>query len=199
MASRDPADGPERVCHAGVTFIGFPRRRDGVPIEYRQATPDDAAAVQRVARVAWHAAHDHIVGADAVDDLLAEWYDREGLAASIAREEFPMFLAVDDGEVAAFAQGGPTDDGPADAVVGRIYAHPDYWGEGVGTELLGRLFDALREAGCESVWLAVMADNEVGRAFYDKHGFAVHEERTQELAGQAVEDVILVRELSEDP
>ena len=40
-----------------------------------------------------------------------------------------------------------------------------------------------------------LAGNEVGRAFYDKHGFEVHEERTIELAGEKVDDVVLVRDL----
>ncbi|WP_076433113.1 GNAT family N-acetyltransferase [Haladaptatus litoreus] len=72
---------------------------------------------------------------------------------------------------------------------------PEHWGEGVGTDLLNRLFDSLRAAGHQSVWLAVIADNDVGRSFYDKHGFDVHEERTVELAGQEVNDIVLVRDL----
>lgn len=160
----------------------------------RAAEAGDAAAVQRVARAAWHAAHDHVIGEDAVAELLAKWYDRDALADSIAREDAPMFLAVED-DVVGFAQGAPTEEGPADAVVARIYVHPDRWGDGHGTALLERLFDALRADGHESAWLAVMADNEVGRSFYDKHGFEVHERRTTELAGQDVEDVVLVRDL----
>lgn len=161
----------------------------------RAAEPADAPAVERVARASWHAAHDHVVGEDAVEELLAEWYDRDALADSIARGDAPMFLAVEDGDVVGFAQGAQTEDGPADAAVARIYVHPDHWGDGYGTDLLERLFDALRADGHESVWLAVMADNEVGRSFYDKHGFEVHERRTTELAGQDVEDAILVRDL----
>jgi ribosomal protein S18 acetylase RimI-like enzyme len=65
----------------------------------------------------------------------------------------------------------------------------------VGTDLLNRLFDSLRAAGHESVWLAVMADNDVGRSFYDKHGFELHDERIVEIAEQEIDDVILVWDL----
>ncbi|PSP81088.1 GNAT family N-acetyltransferase [Halobacteriales archaeon QS_1_68_20] len=163
----------------------------------RTATPDDAPAVQRVARASWHAAHDQVLGADAVDDLIDQWYDVAGLRESIERDDRPMFVAVADGDLVGFASGGPTEGGPADAVVSRIYVHPDRWGEGHGTALLERLFEALREADSESVWLAVLADNEVGRSFYEARGFAVHEERTVELADQEVEDVVMVRSLDE--
>jgi hypothetical protein len=56
------------------------------------------------------------------------WYDRESLLESIGRDDGSMFHAVDDEQVVGFAQGGSSDDGPADAVVGRIYVLPEYWG-----------------------------------------------------------------------
>jgi ribosomal protein S18 acetylase RimI-like enzyme len=163
-------------------------------MELRPATPGDAPAVHAVARESWHAAHDDILGADAVDELVDDWYDLDDLAASIRREDGHTFLAVVD-RVVGFSQGHPTDDGPADAVVTRIYLRPAHWGEGYGSALLERLFDALRADGHESVWLAVLADNNVARSFYDDHGFAVHEERTVVLAGREADDVVLVRDL----
>lgn len=164
-------------------------------MEFRKGAPEDAASVQRVARESWHTAHDHIIGENAVEDLLDEWYSQDGLEESIDREDAPVFLATDDGEVIGFAQGGPSEDGPADTVLGRIYVLPEYWGKGVGTELLHRLFDGLRADGQDSVWLSVMADNNVGKSFYDKHSFKVYEERTVELAGRKVKDEVLVRDL----
>lgn len=161
----------------------------------RSATPEDAPAVRQVARESWHAAHDHAVGEDTVERVIDEWYAVDDLRESIAREDRPMFVATADDEIVGFAQGGLTDEGPADAVVGRIYVHPDRWGEGYGTALLDRLFEELRAAGGESVWLAVVADNEVGRSFYDRRGFEVHEERTVEMFGTEVEDCVMVREL----
>jgi ribosomal protein S18 acetylase RimI-like enzyme len=164
-------------------------------IEFRTAAPEDVESVQRVARASWHAVHDDILGTNAVEELLDRWYDRDRLEASIDHEDALMFLAIDDSEVVGFAQGGPTEEGPADATVGAIYILPEYWGEGVGTELLDRLFDGFRANGLDSVWLAVMADNNVGRSFYEKYGFETHQERTVELVGQEVDDMILVRDL----
>ncbi len=181
----------DRVPRDNVFTV--PGRRLGMAV--RAARPEDAPAVRRVARASWHAAHDHVLGADAVDVLLDRWYGVDDLRASIEGTSSPMYVADVDGELVGFGQGGADEDGPADAVVSRIYVHPDRWGEGHGSGLLDRLFEALRTEGHDSVWLAVLADNEVGRSFYDAHGFTVHEERTVELAGVETGDVVLVREL----
>jgi ribosomal protein S18 acetylase RimI-like enzyme len=164
-------------------------------VEFRVAVPEDAELVQRVARSSWHAAHDDIIGESAVEELLDKWYDRDRLEKSIAHQDAVMFLATDTDEVVGFAQGGLSEEGPADATVGAIYVLPEYWDEGIGTELLDRLFDVFQTDGLDSAWLTVMADNDVARSFYDTYGFETHEERTIELVGQEVDDMVLVRDL----
>lgn len=164
-------------------------------MDIRTAVAGDAGAVQRVARRAWHEAHGEIIGEEAVEALLEKWYSKQQLVEAIEREDAPMFVAIDDGDVVGFAQGGPSDDGPADAIVSRIYVLPDYWGEGIGTTLLQRLFDELRQVDHDGVWLAVMAENDLARSFYDEQGFERHEKRTVDLAGQPVDDLVLVKEL----
>ena len=164
-------------------------------MEFREAAPVDAESVQRVARASWHSVHDHILGENAVEKLLDSWYDRDRLEESIGREDTTMFLGINNGEVVGFAQGEPSEDAPADAAVVAIYFLPEYWGKGFGTELLELLFDAFRRDDQNSVWLTVLANNEVGRSFYDKHNFEIHEERMIELAGQEVEEVVLIRDL----
>ena len=163
-------------------------------MEFREALPDDAHAIQRVARHSWHEAYDSIIGKEAVEEKIEEWYNRDTLQDSIEREKTVMFVAVAD-DVVGFAQGGPSEDGPADASLWRIYVLPAYWGEEIGTTLLNRICSALKARGHNAIWAAVMAENDVGRAFYAKHGFESHERRTVELAGQKVTEVIVRKEL----
>jgi len=163
-------------------------------MDIREAIPDDAPAVRRVARRSWHETYDEIIGEEAVDEMIDEWYDVGALKKSIERPENPMFVAIS-ADLVGFVQGGPSEDGPADAVLSRIYIAPANWGDGVGTTLLERLCTALRTDGHDSVWLSVIAHNDVGRAFYAKHAFEMHERRTAELAGQDVTELILVKDL----
>ena len=157
------------------------------------ATPDDAVAVQRVARESWHAAYDDVVGPDVVETAIDEWYDPENLAASMDREDGSFLVARVDGTLVGFAQ-AVLGDGDDPASLARIYVAPERWGEGVGTDLLDRLEAWLREAGADRLRLAVMADNAVGNDFYEARGYRVVDERAADLFGASVAE--LVREKS---
>lgn len=160
----------------------------------RKAVPTDAGEIQRVARRSWHEVYAKRIGEEAVEEIIKEWYDPQLLGEAIETDSRPLFVAVGD-EVVGFAQGGPSEEGPGDALVSRIYVHPAHWGRGIGTALLHNLFDALRAAGNVSVWVPVWADNDVGRSFYRSHGFDIVETRPTELAGQEIDELVLTRDL----
>ncbi len=135
----------------------------------RPATAADADAIRRVAREAWHAAYDDLLGPDTVTETVAEWYDPDRLVEhDITADERPLFVAVDDALV-GFAEAAPET---ADrARLYRIYVTPDRWGEGIGSELLSRVESALRERGFDRLTLEVLAENSVGVEFYESRGF----------------------------
>lgn len=151
----------------------------------REASPADAEAVARVARASWQAAYDDLLGREAVDATVDEWYAPERLRAELERatettgtvflvaEPDTDGVAGDDPPVVGFANAGSarTDDDPAEAFFSRLYVHPDRWGDGAGTALTGAVGRRLRDAGFETVWLEVFAANDVGRSFYESLGF----------------------------
>lgn len=143
-------------------------------VTVREATPDDAPAVQDVARESWHAAHDHVLGRDRVTETLEEWYGLEDLEETIEesrdRRDAIFLVAEDGGEIVGFAQAGPHADEPAIGSLYRIYVHPDRWGAGIGTDLLEAIEETLA-AEFDRLWLAVLAENEVGVSFYESQGF----------------------------
>lgn len=161
----------------------------------RPATVEDVPAIREIARTTWHATYDDIVGDAAVDEQVEEWYAPETVTEGVTREEWPYLVAEDGGTVLGYATGGPTTEGPADAVVAAIYVRPEQWGEGHGSVLLERLHERLRDLGCEDVRLAVLADNYVGRSFYERHGYECHERRTTEVGGVEAEGLVLRRSL----
>ncbi len=79
---------------------------------------------------------------------------------------------------------------------GRLYAHPEHRGEGVGTRLLDELRERLR-AGGERLRLVVLAENPVGVPFYESYGFERVGSREGETDGVAHEGY--VHELSLAP
>ncbi|MBV0901396.1 GNAT family N-acetyltransferase [Haloarcula salina] len=147
----------------------------------RPAEPVDVADIRRVASAAWHTVYDDILGAETVDDLLDEGYATEVLERMIELDDIGLFVSTADGDVVGYASCGMTDAagfGDLD-----LYVHPDYWGEGIGTDLLNRGESHLRDLSVRKIRDEVLADNEVGNGFYRTH-FEKIGERTTEVAGR---------------
>jgi len=51
----------------------------------------------------------------------------------------------------------------------------DYWGIGIGSNILDQLIRYAKNSGLESLWLVVINDNERAIRLYDKFGFKTEE------------------------
>jgi ribosomal protein S18 acetylase RimI-like enzyme len=188
-----PPASPLVVTHSHAAPAHLPRGALGASmVDIRPADPDDAAAVRRVARAGWHAAYDDVIGADRVDDTVDEWYASDAVRRDVRDDDRPFLVAVDPGDGGGSASGegdvvgfaAVTPDGPGETPedaweLYRIYVHPDRWGEGVGSALLERCEEVVRERGGRALALSVFADNEVGVSFYRSRGFE-HVETTHD-------------------
>lgn len=89
-------------------------------------------------------------------------------------------------------------DGPEPAT-GELYAlnvHPDRWGGGVGSVLLGHVHAALADAGHREAVLWVVPQNERARRFYARHGWAPDgAAKTDTVQGVTVDEVRYRRRL----
>lgn len=178
----------------------------------RPATTSDVADVRRVARESWHATYDDLLGTDAVESVVNEWYDLYRLRQSVEREDGLFLVAErevggeDDGdgeggteteaELLGFGQSLLADgenDGAAE--LPRLYVHPDHWGEGVGTALAERIESWAADRGAERLRLIVLADNEVGNAFYESRGYRTVGSRESDFEGETVTDYVREKEL----
>jgi ribosomal-protein-alanine N-acetyltransferase len=61
--------------------------------------------------------------------------------------------------------------GGTQADVLTIAVHPDCWGHGIGSLLIGTLIDEARRRGCDEVFLEVRADNDRAHGLYLRRGF----------------------------
>src|SRR5690606_8685133 len=126
---------------------GPPRRpapprgeRAVTPVTVRDARPEDAEAIARVARASWRETYRGIFEAEVIDRFLRENYAAEALArqaeraAASDREEF--LVAERAGSVVGYAHFGVGARGPE---LSRIYADPAHYGTGVGSALLDEL------------------------------------------------------------
>lgn len=134
----------------------------------RVATPEDALAVRRVADAAWHDAHAPIVGTEAVEEFLDDYYAVEDLRTRYRDAASTTFVAEVDGEVVGYAAGVPTDEAYD---LGSIYVYPERQGEGIGSRLVDEIEAQAREEDYDTLRLVVMADNDHAREFYEARGF----------------------------
>jgi ribosomal protein S18 acetylase RimI-like enzyme len=139
------------------------------------------ADIRRVASASWHAIYDDILGEETVTELLEEGYSVDVLERMIELDDIGLFVADADGDVVGTASCGMTDPhGIGDL---DLYIHPDYWGEGIGTQLLERGKEHLRELSIRTVRDEVLVENDIGNAFYEQH-FEHVGQREAEFGGE---------------
>jgi len=152
-----------------------------VAVTVREASVEDLAAVRRVARGAWHAAYDELLGRETVEATVDDWYARDALVDGVRCDGRPFLLATDDGEPVGFAEAVPVGEGAGDGGTGRaagdgyrlarLYVDPDRWREGIGGSLLAAVEAVLRANGVARLQLSVFASNEAAVRFYETRGY----------------------------
>jgi GNAT superfamily N-acetyltransferase len=142
-------------------------------MQIRQAWPDDASAVADVYVRSWQAAFAGLVPQhylDAMDPSReeSEWKTR------IAETRWPssgVLVAETEAEIVGFASFGPSQDIPATAEIGTLYAMPEAWGTGIGKQLMAAALTTLGQADYAQAVLWVLEDNERARRFYEASGW----------------------------
>ena len=143
-------------------------------MEIREADPDDADAVRRVARRSFEASY--ALDPSAIDALLEEPFAEQRLASRIEDAGTTCLVAERDDEVAGFAEM------VADEVeVDWLHVHPDHRGRGVGTGLVERLRESLPH-GMDRLRAPVLDANAEGETFAERHGFERIDRTEREVA-----------------
>jgi ribosomal protein S18 acetylase RimI-like enzyme len=152
-------------------------------MDIREATEDDVATIQSLARESWTKAYADMVPESVIEDAVSEWYAEETMNRIIGDAEQVCLVATngESGEIVGFVHGATDDEGKGDIL--RLYVHPDRWNEGIGSNLLKTIEQELTDRGAQTVQAMVLADNEMGNAFYEDHGFEKTDEAETQLDG----------------
>jgi len=164
-------------------------------VTIRRATDDDIPAIRSVAERGWNAAYEEILPQSVIDERIEDWYDRDMLAAILAREDLGYFVAERDGAVVGYASARPADDDPDLGRLPSIYVDPDHWDEGIGTTLLETAEEFLREAGCAAIRVVTLAENRIATGFYESHGYVRSEVQSSEMGERPVAEYVYLGEL----
>lgn len=139
-------------------------------ITYRKASPEDAAALLAYFRQVGGESDNLTFGSAGVP-VSAE---REAafLAEQEKRTDSLCLLALDGGQIVGNAVlDGLNRSRFSHRATVAITVRKSHWGQGIGTELMGRLIDFAKSAGTEILSLEVRSDNARAIALYRKFGF----------------------------
>lgn len=166
-------------------------------VEISPARPENAAAIQALAREIWHAHYPGIITVAQIEYMLAQRYDPAVIRGELERNEAYWDLLRADGELVAFASYFPAEQVHV-AKLDKLYVHPAHQRKGYGAQLVRHVCEAMRKAGCDSLMLAVNKRNARAIAAYRKHGFSMAESVTKDIGGGFVmDDYIMVKDLKE--
>jgi RimJ/RimL family protein N-acetyltransferase len=165
--------------------------RQNETVTVRPATPTDVEGIARVHTASFRRAYRGLVPDSYLDAL--RWEDRLPQWTRVMSEGSTVVVAADDGTVVGVAAVGPARDedlqGSGDYELYAIYVVPRLWGTGLGSRLLEAAL-ATVPASAPVVTLWVLAGNERGRRFYQRHGFVTDGTvKTADIGGAALEEV----------
>lgn len=143
-------------------------------IEYRNATMEDAPAIDALFRQGFIDTFGHIY--DPKD--LAAFFEDFTLAAwrrELADPDFAFRLAEDEGALAGYAKVSsvslPVEPARPAAELRQLYVLKNWHGSGVAGALMDWVIAEARGRGAEELYLSVFTDNHRAKAFYVRHGF----------------------------
>jgi ribosomal protein S18 acetylase RimI-like enzyme len=154
----------------------------------RLAIPDDARAIAEVHVRSWRAAYRGVVADEFLDSLDVD--RRVEMIEGVIRDESKgLLVAEQDGHVAGFSMlAASYDEGWGEVLA--IYASPDYWGVGVGYELMAASVEWLQEQGYQRAMLMVLEDNPRARTFYERQGWSLGKRiRIENIGGRDLTEV----------
>jgi len=165
-------------------------------MEIRGAGPLDAEGIARVHTQSWQHAYRGVVSDEYLDAL--RWEQRyEMWNAALVEPTMPgtsIFVAIDADEVVTgFASIGLVrDDDLREREFFELYAiylAPEMWRRGIGTQIMNAALGAV-PTSAPGVTLWVLAENERGRRFYERHNFAFDgTSRVQEIGDRRLEEL----------
>jgi ribosomal protein S18 acetylase RimI-like enzyme len=164
-------------------------------LRYRPAQDEDAPGIARVHVKSWQTTYAGLIPEETLANLSVE-RRTEGWLESLRREANYVFVAIDGDEIVGFVAGGPEREGamrksdgqPFDAELYAIYILSGYQAQGAGSKLFHLLTDALFNAGFARMLVWVLADNEIGRRFYEAKRGVFEDRRMIRIVGVDLEE-----------
>jgi len=148
---------------------------------------DDKKVISHIYEESWKHAYKGILPQTFLDQIPeGHWC---GVLETFAKEGFIM---LEGDKIIGTASYGPSrDENLKDyGEIISIYLLPQYIGKGYGKKLFQAVMDQLKKEGYNKVYLWVLEENKVARAFYERFGFKTNGAYLDDqVGGKAVKEI----------
>lgn len=143
----------------------------------RPAGLDHVEGIRRVCTRAWWDTYEGLIPDDEIEATLETYYDHDRLALEVLNPDGwdGWLVALEDGEIVGAGGGGMVEEHVGEIYV--LYVDPTKQRRGIGTDLLEHMTAQQRDQGATEQAVSVAEGNEIGRRFYERHGFELVGER----------------------
>lgn len=163
-------------------------------IIYRDATPDDAATLDRIFETSFCDTFAHLYHAEDLEDFLASF----GVGDWVAELRDPVYafrIGEVDGEPVGYVKLGPMKlpvetDRPS-LLLDQLYILKEHHGAGIAHGLMDWALAEAKRRGADELYLTVFTENHRARRFYDRYGFGAVGRYDFMVGSHADEDIIM--------
>ena len=164
-------------------------------ISWRDAGPEDAAAVAELGRRSFSETFGHLYTPENLAAFLAT-HSEENWRGELADPRFAVRLGEAERSAVAYAKLGPPSlpfevKGPT-IELRQFYILGPWQGSGAAAELMAWVLGEARRRGAEEMYLSVFVDNARARRFYERYGFE-YAGRYAFMVGTHADDDLIMR------
>jgi GNAT superfamily N-acetyltransferase len=167
-------------------------------IAFRDATPADLGAIDRIFRASFVATFGHLYSAADLEAFLDK-FTPEAWAEEMAGVDYAFRLAEDEGRAVGFLKLGPltvpVEPAQRALELRQLYVLEPWHGSGVAAALMEWALGEAARRKVRELYLTVYTDNHRALRFYQRYGFEAIGRYDFMVGSQADEDNIMKRPL----
>jgi ribosomal protein S18 acetylase RimI-like enzyme len=156
----------------------------------RRATESDVDGIHDVAQASWETDYPDVLSRETAEAGVEEWYATDSIGEAIENPRMRLFVATEDDTVVGFVHAMVGDDD--EGYILRLYVHPDHREQGLGRQLFEQAHEELVTHGVRRLYAMVLAENDLGAAFYESLGFEKTDESETTIGGNAYRESTFV-------
>lgn len=160
-----------------------------VTATYRDSTPEDTAAIQKVLFNTWVASYADFIPMTDIQWYFNNYYSEINFARLHEDSLFWNIVAEIKGHIVGYAR-GKHDPAHNRYYLESLYVLPEFQGKGIGSDLLKMIEQKARDNNHDSVWLGVMVQNIPSLEWYKKLGFQFVEQSPFQMGKTTVDHLI---------